>query len=222
MFTWHLLKSLKKYFWLLTQKFDRTRKAEQRVAHGRMNEVFMWISISGCWKPVLHIRSTPHYAHSQTTAHLKAIHHAHDTAKAHYSFVGQVWDSSCRQMWCHLGANKTPDMETLLKTRQVTEFQERWASLTGTHYSPSHRLSTPPSPHTHWLLSSRNNLSVPPFPSRLPLSLSLYFPFYSHLLLPLYMYSSLFLSSPIISSLCFFSSTIFPSSLSFTSSELYF
>ena len=62
----------------------------------------------------------------------------------HSVAVLQVGDSSCREMWCRLGANQPPDTGTLLKTRQVTEVQERKAPST---HSPVYNSPAPPPVH---------------------------------------------------------------------------
>lgn len=43
------------------------------------------------------------------------------TLKAHFISVGQMFDSLCREMQSHLGADETLNMETLLETWQVTK-----------------------------------------------------------------------------------------------------
>lgn len=78
------------------------------------------------------------YGYTQTNKRtLKKLYAIHmgliASLKTYYSFGGQVQDSSCREMRCHLRANETPNMEALLNTRQVTEVQERWAPSTETH-----------------------------------------------------------------------------------------
>lgn len=71
----------------------------------------------------------------------------------------------CGVVW----ANETPNTKTLLKPRQVTAIQERLPALTltqtcHTHARKANNSLLPESLHTHWLLSSCNNLSVPPVP----------------------------------------------------------
>lgn len=89
------------------------------------------------------------------------------TFKAHFTFVGQVRDSSCREMRWHLGANETPNMGTLLKTRQVTEVHWKWDPSTETHTNDAHAHtqaynSPSPSPFTlidcfHPVITSRSH-----------------------------------------------------------------
>ena len=73
-------------------------------------------------------------------------------------------------MCCYLRVKQTPDAETLLKTRQMMEVRQRWTPSTAAQAGNTHMhrrtiLHLPVSLHTYWLLSSCNNLSVPPIPS---------------------------------------------------------
>lgn len=104
-------------------------------------------SLSSCWKicttkkkPNKKTKNGTHSSKHNRTAQLHTGTTA--TLKAHFAFVGQVLDSSCRETSCHLRANETPNMETLLETHQVMEVHKRWAPLTDTHLTHTRIMHT--------------------------------------------------------------------------------